>query len=136
MANLLPSFLNETAIDQGHDASDIPSYESLPVPSNESLYERAVACPDSRNAFLNSTTAELQPYINALDSENIIGGEQSAANAVFCVGWPIVATGVFTGKQYDTFRKLFKTGRDRTIWRRYGKFHPLVSAILWTLDNL
>jgi hypothetical protein len=123
---ILPYFLNKTAIDQGLDASDIQSYEFPPVLSNESLYYRAVACPDSRNAFLNSTRSELQPYIYVIDSQSVISGEGFAANAVFCVGWPIVTTEVFTGEQHDQFRKLFQTNRwNRTIWRRYGKSHPL-----------
>jgi pimeloyl-ACP methyl ester carboxylesterase len=126
LADLLPSFLNETAIDQGLDASDVPSFESLPVLVNESLWYRAVACPDSRNAFLNSTLAELKPYINTIDSQSVIAGEEFAALAVDCVGWPIVANEVFTGMQYNPFRKLFKTnGRNRTIWRRYGESYPL-----------
>jgi hypothetical protein len=40
---------------------------------------------------------------------SIIGGEQFAANAVVCSGWPIVANEVFTGKQHDTRQKLPKT---------------------------
>jgi hypothetical protein len=70
--------------------------------------------------------AELQSNINAITSQSVIGGEQIAVNAVYCTGWPIVATDVFAGKQHDTFRKLFQTDRwNRTIWRRYGESHPL-----------
>jgi hypothetical protein len=47
---ILPYFLNETAIDQGLDASDIQPYEFPPILRNQSLWYRAVACPDSRNA--------------------------------------------------------------------------------------